>query len=99
MDLAAKRAQGPTGHWLCLGVNALTDDDLFVFVSENDARCQSGLCGQGPDHQFLRESFVGQAGGLMSESADQSGWAQNFVNAVAASLRHQRSQTRRFIEW
>ena len=45
MDLAAKRAQCLAGHWLCHSVNALTDDDLFVFVSENDARCQSGLCG------------------------------------------------------
>ena len=45
VDLPAECAQGLAGRWLNTGVRALADDDLFIFVNENDIRCQSGLCG------------------------------------------------------
>ena len=99
VDLAAEGAEGVAGRWLCRAVHALADDGLFLFVNKNDIRRQSVLCCPGPGHQFLRERLVSQACGLMSEPADQSGCADNFINAVATSLRHQRSQTRGTIQW
>lgn len=98
MNSATESAKSLSRHRLLGSLNAFTDHDLFLSIGENDLGCQSMLCRPRPDREFLQESRFSQSGRSVPESSHQPGRAQNFIDAMTATLCQQAPQTRATIQ-